>query len=69
MQQTYEKRSLEQVGRYHSIPPLPPWPVSRPGPYITDPPPGMVRLPTRTDQVMEVGYNAEQGKSGARPEL
>lgn len=34
---------------------LPPlfWPISHPGPYVTPPPPGYVRVPTRTDQVME----------------
>jgi hypothetical protein len=43
------------------IPPLPKWPTSIPGPLITEPPPGQRRMPTRTDQVVELEYNQETG--------
>jgi hypothetical protein len=43
------------------IPPLPPWPTSKPGPMVTEPPPGQRRMPLRTDQVIEVGYDQERG--------
>jgi hypothetical protein len=41
--------------------PLFPWPTSRPGPYATPPPPGEIPVPTRTDQMMVVGYDQEKG--------
>lgn len=39
------------------IPLLPSWPTSKPGPLVTEPPPGQRRMPTRTEQVVEVEYN------------
>ena len=42
-------------------PRYPKWPTSHRGPQVTEPPPGQKRLPKRTDQVMEVGYNQEIG--------
>ena len=46
------------------IPPLIKWPTSIPGPFVTEPPPGQRRMPTRTDQVVEVEYNQETGTPG-----
>ncbi len=43
------------------IPPLPPWPSSRPGPMVTEPPQGQRRMPLRTDQVVEIEYDQERG--------
>lgn len=43
------------------IPPLPPWPTSKPGPMVTEPPPGQRRVPLRTDQVVEIDYDQERG--------
>ncbi len=40
---------------------LPNWPTSRPGPEVTEPPPGQKRVATRREQVAEVGYNQETG--------
>jgi hypothetical protein len=40
----------------------PNWPTSLPGPRVTQPPPGQRRSPTRTDQVIEIGYNQETGE-------
>ena len=58
-----EQKNVEQT----SEPPLlPPWPTSVPGPKITEPPPGTRRMHVRTEQVIEINYDAEQGKSSAR---
>ncbi len=38
------------------------WPTSRPGPQATQPPPGQLPLPTRTDQVVEIDYDQEHGQ-------
>jgi len=46
------------------IPPLPPWPISKPGPKVTEPPPGQRRMPLRTDQVVEIDYDQERGMPG-----
>ncbi len=46
------------------IPPLPPWPTSKPGPMVTEPPPGQRRVPLRTDQVVEINYDQERGMPG-----
>jgi len=43
------------------IPPLPPWPTSKRGPLVTEPPPGQRRVPLRTDQVVEINYDQERG--------
>jgi hypothetical protein len=43
------------------IPPLPPWPTSKRGPMVTEPPPGQKRVPLRTDQVIEIDYDQELG--------
>src|ERR1700737_1396027 len=44
------------------LPKLPKWPTSRPGPQVTEPPPGQKRVSLRTGQVVEVGYNQETGE-------
>ncbi len=43
------------------IPPLPTWPTSKPGPMVTEPPPGQKRMPLRTEQVVEINYDQERG--------
>ncbi len=56
-QQELEKKSKSAI----PIPPLPQWPTSIPGPFVTPPPPGQRHMPTRTEQVVEVEYNQETG--------
>jgi hypothetical protein len=65
MDQAREESHLEAtqnkpVTRY-KIPPLPPWPTSKQGPLVTEPPPGQRRMPLRTDQVVEIDYDQERG--------
>lgn len=64
----YQPQQLERTDRQPTIPTLPPWPTSVPGPKVTEPPPGMRRVFLRTEQVMEVGYDETQGKSRVRNE-
>ncbi len=47
----------------HSMKPnYPSWPTSKPGPYVTLPPPGMKPInASRAEQVVEVGYNQATG--------
>ncbi|HTK06779.1 MAG TPA: hypothetical protein VL485_06410 [Ktedonobacteraceae bacterium] len=46
---------------------FPKWPVSKPGPWTTPPPPGMRPVNAlRPEQVMEIGYDQETGESGPR---
>lgn len=43
----------------------PSWPVSKPGPRKTPPPPGMRPINAlRPEQVAEIGYNQETGEPG-----
>ena len=63
-----QQQKIERTNQQPAIPPLPPWPTSRPGPKVTEPPAGQRRMHTRTEQVIELGYDAEQGKSNAREE-
>jgi len=37
------------------------WPSSKPGPQAKQPPPGQRSMPTRTEQMVEIGYNQETG--------
>jgi hypothetical protein len=46
------------------LPKLPRWPTSKPGPQVTEPPPGQKRVATRREQVAEIGYNQETGEPG-----
>lgn len=48
--------------RVSALPPLPNWPTSKPGPQVTEPPPGTRRLQLRQEQVVEIGYDQERGK-------
>ena len=60
-----QEKEQEPVKRT-SCPKLPNWPTSRPGPKVTEPPPGQKRVATRTEQVAEVGYNQETGEPGVQ---
>jgi len=64
MDQAKEESQLETTQNKPKIPPLPPWPTSKPGPMVTEPPPGQIRMPLRTDQVVEIGYDQERGVPG-----
>jgi hypothetical protein len=61
-----QRQHLERTDIQPALPPLPPWPTSKPGPKITEPPPGQRRLNLRTEQVVELGYDQERGKSTIR---
>ena len=37
------------------------WPSSKPGPRAKQPPPGQRSMKTRTEQMVEIGYNQEAG--------
>lgn len=63
-----QPQQLERTDQQTTIPVLPPWPTSAPGPKVTEPPAGMKRVFLRTEQVMKVGYNEAQGKSRVRDE-
>ena len=64
------KQQLENIEEKQKpgipIPPLPRWPTSIPGPLTTQPPPGQRRVPTRTEQVVEVEYDQETGSPTTR---
>ncbi len=64
-----QQQQLEHADTQSKIPPLPSWPTSVPGPKVTEPPQGQRRVRWRTEQVVEVGYDEEQGKSTARGEV
>ncbi len=61
-------QSIERTDKLPAMPPLPPWPTSRPGPKVTQPPAGSRRMHLRTEQVVEQNYDAERGKSAEREE-
>ena len=44
-----------------TIPPLPHWPTSKPGPMVTEPPTGTKRVHLRSEQVVEIDYDQERG--------
>ncbi|HJT57207.1 MAG TPA: hypothetical protein VJ761_11980 [Ktedonobacteraceae bacterium] len=62
-QETQQELEKSEQGQKPGIPipPLPAWPTSVPGPLVTPPPSGQRRMPTRTEQVVEVEYNQETG--------
>jgi hypothetical protein len=62
------QQQVENTDKQSKIPPLPAWPTSVPGPKVTEPPAGQRRLFRRTEQVVEVHYDEEQGKSTVRRE-
>jgi hypothetical protein len=61
MDQQAKESQLETTQNRPRIPPLPPWPTSKRGPLVTQPPPGQKRMPLRSDQVVEIGYDQERG--------
>ena len=61
MDQENEALQLETTRQKSKIPPLPPWPTSKRGPMVTEPPQGQKRVPLRTDQVVEIDYDQELG--------
>jgi hypothetical protein len=61
MEQEIETTQQEIIQQKSTIPPLPHWPTSKPGPMVTDPPPGTIRVPLRTEQVIETNYDQELG--------
>lgn len=58
-----EKETIKATGP-SKLPKLPRWPTSKPGPQVTEPPPGQKRVATRREQVAEIGYNQETGEPG-----
>ena len=65
MEQTQDTY-VEHTEKQSSLPPLPAWPTSKPGPRVTEPPAGQKRVSLRTEQVIEVDYDQVLGKSGIR---
>ena len=61
MAQEQEQEAV-QTTDISKLPKLPKWPTSKPGPHVTEPPPGQKRVTTRREQVAEVGYNQEAGQ-------
>jgi hypothetical protein len=61
MDQEDEASQLETTQQKSKIPPLLSWPTSKPGPWVTEPPPGQKRMPLRTEQVIEIDYDQERG--------
>ena len=66
MDQENEASQLAIIKQKSKIPPLPPWPTSKPGPMVTELPPGGKRVHLRTDQVVERDYDQERGVPAAR---
>ncbi len=67
MEQKKEATQLETTTQKFKIPPLPHWPTSKPGPLVTEPPPGTKRVPLRTEQVVAIDYDQERGVSNINP--
>ena len=61
MDQEIEATQQEKIRQKSKIPPLPPWPTSKRGPMVTEPPIGTKRVPLRTEQVIEIDYDQELG--------
>jgi hypothetical protein len=61
MDQEIEATQQAIIRQKSKIPPLPPWPTSKPGPMVTEPPIGTKRVPLRTEQVIEIDYDQELG--------
>jgi hypothetical protein len=61
LEQENEAPQLETTLQKSKIPPLPPWPTSKRGPMVTEPPPGQKRVHLRTEQVVEIDYDQELG--------
>ena len=63
LEKEQQEKAIQPISK---IPPLPPWPTSKPGPEATPPSPGERPMPTRTDQMVEVAYDMETGISSSR---
>ena len=61
MEQEIETTQQEIIQHKSTLPPLPHWPTSKPGPRVTDPPSGTKRMPLRKEQVIETNYDQELG--------
>jgi hypothetical protein len=61
MDQEIEASQPETALQKSNILSLPPWPTSKPGPMVTEPPAGQKRVPHRTEQVIEIDYDQEHG--------
>ncbi len=61
MEQENDVSQLESTPQKSKIPPLPPWPTSKCGPMVTEPPPGQKRIHLRKEQVVEIDYDQEHG--------
>ena len=61
MDQEKEALQPETTRQKSKIPHLPPWPTSKGGPMVTEPPSGQKRIPLRKDQVVEIDYDQELG--------
>lgn len=61
-----QNTQVERTDQQTSIPAISPWPTSKPGPKVTEPPAGQKRMRVRTEQVIETAYDQEQGKSTIR---
>jgi hypothetical protein len=61
MEQENEAPKLETAPQKSKMPPLPPWPTSKRGPMVTEPPPGQKRVHLRKEQVVEIDYDQELG--------
>jgi len=61
MEQENGAPQLETALQKSKIPTLPPWPTSKRGPMVTEPPPGQKRVHLRKEQVIEIDYDQELG--------
>ena len=57
LETTTQKAPMQKT----TIPPLPHWPTSKPGPMVTEPSPGTKRVHLRKEQVVEIDYDQERG--------
>ncbi len=57
-----EKAQEPQKKALTTLPKFPSWPTSKPGPQVTEPPPGMKRMPLRTEQTLELNYDQTTGE-------
>jgi len=64
MVQDKQLETVQEKALQHSkLPPLPQWPTSKRGPMVTEPPPGTRRVFLRSEQVVEIDYDQEHGRS------
>ncbi len=53
-----------QQAKASMMPVFPNWPTSKPGPHVSEAPPGQTRVAARSDQTTEIHYNQETGEPG-----